>query len=154
MALTEESRYQLFQGLSETLGSERASTLMELLPPVGWADVATKHDLEHVTAILRSETALLGSEIRSEMAQLGSDLRSEMAQLGSEIRAEMALLGSDLRSEAAGMSSSLRVEIAALSTEIQQTRAELFHEQRNQAIAIIGANATIMGILLTVFHFV
>jgi len=27
------------------MGSERAATMMDLLPPVGWADVATKHDL-------------------------------------------------------------------------------------------------------------
>ena len=27
-------------------GEEAGITLMELLPPVGWADVATKHDLE------------------------------------------------------------------------------------------------------------
>ncbi len=27
------------------MGTERADTVMELLPPVGWADVATKQDL-------------------------------------------------------------------------------------------------------------
>lgn len=27
------------------MGSDSAETLMSLLPPVGWADVATKHDL-------------------------------------------------------------------------------------------------------------
>jgi hypothetical protein len=30
------------------LSEEAADTLMELLPPVGWADVATKTDLQHL----------------------------------------------------------------------------------------------------------
>ena len=55
MAITEQSRKQLYQGLEEVLGEERATTLMEHLPPVGWADVATKHDLDHVQRALSAE---------------------------------------------------------------------------------------------------
>jgi len=45
MALDERARHELFLRLEQALGPESAETLMELLPPVGWADVATKHDL-------------------------------------------------------------------------------------------------------------
>jgi len=45
MVLDERSRHQLYLRLEEVLGDEAATTLMEHLPPVGWADVATKHDL-------------------------------------------------------------------------------------------------------------
>ena len=45
MAITEETRHHLYQRLEGVLGPEEASILMEHLPPVGWADVATKHDL-------------------------------------------------------------------------------------------------------------
>ena len=48
MAVTEESRYRLFKQLEDTLGAEHANTLMGHLPPVGWADVATKADLEQL----------------------------------------------------------------------------------------------------------
>ncbi len=48
MAITEETRHHLYQRLEEALGPEEATTLMEHLPPVGWADVATKHDLDHL----------------------------------------------------------------------------------------------------------
>ena len=46
MAITEEQRHRLFQALEEVLGHEPTVTLMEHLPPVGWADVATKRDLD------------------------------------------------------------------------------------------------------------
>ena len=46
MALDERARHELFLRLERALGPESAETLMELLPPVGWADVATKRDLD------------------------------------------------------------------------------------------------------------
>jgi hypothetical protein len=48
MTVTEESRHRLHQALDRTIGEEEATTLMEHLPPVGWADVATKTDLAHL----------------------------------------------------------------------------------------------------------
>jgi hypothetical protein len=41
----ERSRLQLADAAKQVLGDDAGITLMELLPPVGWADVATKHDL-------------------------------------------------------------------------------------------------------------
>lgn len=46
MALDERSRHELFLRLEEALGPEAATTLMEHLPPTGWADVARKRDLD------------------------------------------------------------------------------------------------------------
>ena len=46
MAIDERSRHLLFQRLETILGADEATTLMEHLPPVGWADVATRHDLD------------------------------------------------------------------------------------------------------------
>jgi hypothetical protein len=45
MAIDERARHELHRKLEEVLGAEEAATLMAHLPPVGWADVATKHDL-------------------------------------------------------------------------------------------------------------
>ena len=49
MAISEESRHQLHNRLDAVLGREEAATLMAHLPPVGWADVATKHDLDSLS---------------------------------------------------------------------------------------------------------
>jgi hypothetical protein len=46
MPVDERSRHQLFSHLEEVLRPEDATTLIEHLPPVGWADVATKRDLD------------------------------------------------------------------------------------------------------------
>ena len=45
MELDESHRHELFDSLEAALGPRPAATLMAHLPPVGWADVATKHDL-------------------------------------------------------------------------------------------------------------
>ncbi len=46
MAPDERSRLQLADAAKAALGDDAGITLMELLPPVGWADVATKQDLQ------------------------------------------------------------------------------------------------------------
>lgn len=45
MVIDEKTRHRLFSKLEAVLGTEDATALMEHLPPVGWADVATKQDL-------------------------------------------------------------------------------------------------------------
>lgn len=57
MAVTEFQRHQIFQWFEEAMGQERAAIIMELLPPVGWGDIATRGDLEVVRAEIRSANA-------------------------------------------------------------------------------------------------
>jgi hypothetical protein len=45
MAVDERSRLQLADAAKRAFGDDAGITLMELLPAVGWADVATKQDL-------------------------------------------------------------------------------------------------------------
>jgi hypothetical protein len=66
MALDERSRHELFLRLEETLGADAATTLMEHLPPVGWADVATKRDLDQTAALLRSDLDQSAERLRAE----------------------------------------------------------------------------------------
>ena len=66
MTLDERSRHHLHQRLEETLGPDAASTMMEYLPPVGWAGVATKHDLDNLAAITKRDLDGLGATLRAE----------------------------------------------------------------------------------------
>ena len=46
MAIDERTRHEMYLGLEQLLGPQVADALMEHLPPVGWAEVATKRDLD------------------------------------------------------------------------------------------------------------
>lgn len=85
MAIDETARFELHEGLREVLGDTRADSLMSLLPPTGWADVATKHDLDVVrddVARLRDDLARLRDELGREIA----GVRDDMARM--EVRLE------------------------------------------------------------------
>jgi hypothetical protein len=45
MQIDERTRREMYQRLEEVLGAPTADALMEHLPPVGWAEVATRSDL-------------------------------------------------------------------------------------------------------------
>ena len=83
MSITEAERHQLYIRLEQILGPDEATSLMEHLPPVGWADVATKRDLDH-----------LGSELRGEMHALRADFFRELhRQTYSVIGSLTAIIG-------------------------------------------------------------
>ncbi len=52
MAVTERRRHELFKWFEEQMGEERASTMIELMPPTGFAELATKQDLAELEARL------------------------------------------------------------------------------------------------------
>ena len=70
MSITEASRFQLRTAIGQILDEEAADTLMELLPPVGWADVATKTDLQHLRDEMQADIKKLRDELKGDMHAL------------------------------------------------------------------------------------
>ena len=66
MAIDEARRHALHENARRSFGVDSGDALMELLPPVGWADVATKQDLELRLNALESkmQALVLASEHR------------------------------------------------------------------------------------------
>jgi hypothetical protein len=75
MAIDERSRHDLFTRLREVLGEDHAAVLMEHLPPVGWADVATKRDLDHLKTEL---TLLLDAKLEATARSIESKMTHRM----------------------------------------------------------------------------
>jgi uncharacterized protein YbjT (DUF2867 family) len=82
MAIDERARHQLYLRLEEHLGAEAASTLMEHLPPTGWADVATKRDLDHLAALTQRDL----ESVRADIESLGGQLRLEMRDVALDLQ--------------------------------------------------------------------
>jgi hypothetical protein len=90
---TEAGRHRLYEKISTEWGREHAEELMSHLPPVGWADVATKHDVAQVRADRDTQTALLRAEMATGAAEMATGfeaLRVEMHKGFADQRAEFA----------------------------------------------------------------
>jgi hypothetical protein len=155
VAITEEERHRLYQRLEEVLGREQAATLMEHLPPVGWADVATKRDLGHLEQLLRSDIEQLRTEtqqLRGEMAQGDQLLRGEIGQLRGDLgHLDQSLRGEigQLRGEIGHLDQSLRREIGRMA---DQLRSAWRHDLLLQTFALIGANVALVGAAVAVLR--
>jgi hypothetical protein len=81
MSITEASRFQLRTAIGQILSEEAADTLMELLPPVGWADVATKTDLQHLRDELKADMLNLRNEFKADMLNLRNEFKADIQAL-------------------------------------------------------------------------
>lgn len=73
LVIDEAARNELYNRLEAAIGAGSTSTLMSLLPPVGWADVATKDDLRVLERTMRAD-------LRRGMSDLRADVHNAMRQ--------------------------------------------------------------------------
>ena len=101
--VSERQRLDLYERLGETLGRDHAEVLMEYLPPVGWGDVARRHDVDalrlavegfdvarrHDVDALRLEVQAGQSDVRAEMADLRGELRTGLSEVRIELHEQL-----------------------------------------------------------------
>ena len=85
MSVTEAERHHLYEVLKSHLGAASADTLMNLIPPIGWSDLATKADIAATKAELTAEIAGLRGELTAEIAGLRGDMATEISTARSEL---------------------------------------------------------------------
>lgn len=118
MVVDDRSRHELYRRLEEVLGLEAATTLIEHLPPVGWADVATKGDL----AALEQRLELRFDRIDDRFSRTDD----RFARLDDRFTALDENIG-------------MRIESSQNSI-----RAFVEHELRGQAITLFWAQVTVV----------
>jgi len=69
MSIDEARRLLLHDAARNAWGAEAALVLMEMLPPTGWADVATRHDLDHLAEVLRLEFRAEAANLQRRIIQ-------------------------------------------------------------------------------------
>ena len=77
MAVDERGRLQLADAAKRAFGDDAGITLMELLPPVGWADVATKHDVDRRFDVVDRRL----DRLEQRMDELAREIRAQTWKL-------------------------------------------------------------------------
>lgn len=67
MAISERARHELYEWFRENAGEDHAETMMDLVPPTGWGDIATRRDLELLEVRIHAEVAELRADIAERM---------------------------------------------------------------------------------------
>lgn len=129
MLVTEYERNQLFVWFEEHMGKERAATIMSLLPPVGWADVATKHDLD--AAVERLDTKV---DIVAERLDTKLDVVAE--RLDAKIDSVAERLDATIDGVATRMST--KADLQELQSDLQRTFVTWILTAQATVVATIG----------------
>ena len=120
MAIDERQRHLLHEKLDDVIGPDEAATLMAHLPPVGWADVARRSDLDH-----------LGERLRAEFRSGLDGLRVEMHRELGGVHQEFG---------------GVRKEIGEVRKEIGGVRTEIVAGNRQMVLAIIASQFTAVSL--------
>jgi hypothetical protein len=121
MATEEQQRHALHGRLAKLLGNDEAATLMGYLPPGGWADVATRRDLDGVRVQVDG--------LRREVDSLRRDLEGLRREVG-ELRTEVRDLGRDLVTLRQDLTAQGRTFTLATSASILTTASLAFAAAR------------------------
>jgi hypothetical protein len=111
MSIDERSRHELFLKLEQVLGAGEATTLMEHLPPVGWADVATKRDLDELQVATKRDLDELQVATKRDLDELQVGTRKDLDSLKNELLAQF-------RAEINGQTRTMLFTMSTLMTTI------------------------------------
>ena len=96
MPTSEAARHDLYNGLTELLGLDRADTLMAYLPEFDPDDVATKGDIAELRAATKTDIAKLRAATKTDIAELRTATKTDIAELRTATKTDMARMDGNL----------------------------------------------------------
>ena len=129
--VSDDDRRELEAALRRELGSGPAITLLALLPPVNWTDVARQSELV---------------PMRADIAELKSDvsvLKSDVSVLKADVRvmkADIARLQTDM--------AEVRVDVAGLKSDMGEVKVQLAKQIPTVVSANIASMIGVAGLVL------
>ena len=115
---------------------------MAHLPPVGWADVATKRDLDHFATVLEAKLDAGLAGVRTELHEEVGGLHEEVGGLRTELRTGLADVRTELAQEVGGLRTELRTGLADVRTELRTGLADVrteLHKEIGSLHQALGA---------------
>lgn len=135
MVIDESNRHAMYTRLQEVLGKEHARVLMEHLPPVGWADVATKHDLEGLRVAMKRDVGSVRTELKNDMRALRTELKNDIGALGTELKNDIGALRSDTKRDLEILENRL---LATFRAELNSQTRTMIYAQSASMLMVAG----------------
>jgi hypothetical protein len=89
MSVSEPERHELYQAFEGLMGKKKAETMMALLPPVGWGDVATRRDLEAHDASSTARFEAHAASNKQEFEAVRAASKAEHEALEARLNAQI-----------------------------------------------------------------
>ncbi|MGH2810372.1 MAG: hypothetical protein ACRDIA_05770 [Actinomycetota bacterium] len=143
MAVDERSRHALHSKLEKVLGEVEAVTLMELVPPVGWSEVATKRDLD----VLRWDLDAL----RSDFRVFQDNIKHDFAVFQDNIKHDFAVFQDNIKHDFDGLREQTRNDVGDLRTAFSRDMDDIKSSIGDLRSIVDGHFRTTVFSLLTLF---
>jgi hypothetical protein len=154
LTITEFDRHRLHRALEVAIGAEEAATLMEHLPPVGWADVATKRDLDHLHALTTRDLDKAQIALRGDIDQLRTELKGDIDQLRTEVKGDIDQLRTEVKGDIDQLRTETKGALAALGQQIDAKVGDAINAQTKHYVGwLIGTQATVIALISLVKPF-
>lgn len=165
MAVNERSRRMLYDRLEEVLGVGQGDVLMEYLPPMGWADVATRRDVDEAAAGVRRDLAELDSRLSHRFDRLEADVahrfdrvderfvavEADLAHRFDRVDERFVAVEADLAHRFDGMEDRFARQTAEITAAFRgEITAAMTLQTRQTVFAIIGVLLAVAALVAAV----